>query len=71
MYFFDLGHKMVAFRAFRRDGTPEMANVKPDAARPALRLARWLSDSVFSREPESACQDGERTGSENSPGVTP
>jgi hypothetical protein len=32
MYLFDLGQLMLAFRAFRRDDTPEMANVKADDA---------------------------------------
>jgi hypothetical protein len=32
MYFFDLAQVMLTFRAFRRDDTPEMANLKADAA---------------------------------------
>ncbi len=59
-----------------RDSTrPPPTAARPGADSPDLvpseRLARCLPDSVFSRKPESACQDDERTGSENSPGVTP
>jgi hypothetical protein len=32
MYFFDLAHVIIIFRTFRRDDTPEMANLKTDAA---------------------------------------
>jgi hypothetical protein len=33
MYFFDLAHVIIIFRTFRRDDTPEMANLKTDAAK--------------------------------------
>jgi hypothetical protein len=46
MYLFDLDHVMMIFRAFRRDGTPEMANLKTDAAQSAnfLRQEKILRD---------------------------
>jgi hypothetical protein len=32
MYFFDLAHLKLIFRTFRRDDTPEMANLKAGEA---------------------------------------
>jgi hypothetical protein len=47
MYLFDLDGEMMIFRAFRRDNTPEMSNLKPAAEKwpeaPAGAVIRLLS----------------------------